>query len=59
MRGKVVLSGLDSEEREKFWLCPLCNFLTHRPGICDRCREEGLETVVHHAVQFPHRKIVM
>lgn len=38
MRGRVMLSRLDDKKREKFWLCPLCNFLTHRPDICDRCR---------------------
>jgi len=43
---------LDVENLEEFWICPLCNFLTHQPGICDRCREEGRETVVHHTVQF-------
>ena len=28
------------EGREKFWICPLCNFLTHRPGICDQCKAQ-------------------
>lgn len=25
---------------EPFWICPLCNFLTRGPSICDRCRNE-------------------
>jgi len=44
----------DNKSRERLWLCPLCNFLTHRPGICDQCKKEGIRTVVHHTVQFSH-----
>jgi len=27
-------------KREPFWLCPLCNFLTRRPGICEQCKRK-------------------
>ena len=25
---------------EPFWICPVCNFLTRRPGICDQCKRK-------------------
>ena len=25
---------------EPFWLCPVCNFLTRRPGTCDQCKRK-------------------
>ena len=31
--------------REAFWLCPLCNFLTQRPGICDQCKRKETYSV--------------
>jgi len=37
-RGRNVWSRAGERRREKFWLCPLCNFLARRPGVCDRCK---------------------
>ena len=44
----------DNEGREAFWICPICNFLTRRPGVCDWCKEEVMGVIAHHTVQAPH-----
>ena len=31
----------EEEVKEKIWLCPLCHFLTDRPGLCQLCEDTG------------------
>ena len=34
-----------NENMEPFWLCPVCNFLTRRPGICEQCKRKETYSV--------------
>jgi len=37
---------------ERLWICPLCDFLTDRPGLCMICTASGNTRKVEHTLQF-------